>query len=124
MYGSARLAVLVIIIVLMASPSLASDARWRLLMFDSEGCTYCEQWDQQIGGIYAKTREGKLAPLERTELGDPLPTGIKLAKSVRYTPTFVLLSLDGRELGRISGYPGEIHFWGLLEELFARADRG
>jgi hypothetical protein len=30
---------------------------------------------------------------------------------------------DGREVGRIRGYPGEDHFWGLLGELFARLDR-
>jgi hypothetical protein len=27
---------------------------------------------------------------------------------------------DGREVGRILGYPGEGHFWGLLGELIER----
>jgi hypothetical protein len=34
---------------------------------------------------------------------------------VRYSPTFVVV-MDGREIGRIEGYPGEAFFWGLLEK--------
>ncbi len=33
-----------------------------------------------------------------------------------FTPTFVLFD-DGREIGRIEGYPGEDFFWGLLQNL-------
>jgi hypothetical protein len=39
----------------------------------------------------------------------------------RMTPVFVLVD-GGREIGRIRGYPGEDHFWGLLGELMARLD--
>jgi hypothetical protein len=41
---------------------------------------------------------------------------VALKSPVRFTPTFVLVQ-DGRELGRIEGYPGEDFFWGLLERL-------
>jgi hypothetical protein len=27
---------------------------------------------------------------------------------------------DGREFGRITGYPGEDHFWGLLAEMLRK----
>jgi hypothetical protein len=39
-----------------------------------------------------------------------------LRSPVRFTPTFVLVD-EGREIGRIEGYPGEDFFWGLLERL-------
>ena len=39
-----------------------------------------------------------------------------LVSPIRFTPTFVLVD-DGREIGRIEGYPGEDFFWGLLERL-------
>jgi len=42
-------------------------------------------------------------------------------RGVMYTPTFVLLN-NGREIGRITGYPGEDHFWGLLEELIVKME--
>ena len=53
---------------------------------------------------------------------DPLPEGVTLARPARYTPTFVLL-VDGREVGRIKGYPGEDFFYGLLQRLITRARR-
>ena len=36
---------------------------------------------------------------------------------------FVLID-EGREIGRIRGYPGDIFFWGLLASLIERLDRG
>ena len=40
-------------------------------------------------------------------------------KPERFTPVFVLID-NGREIGRIRGYPGEDHFWGLLGTLLAK----
>jgi hypothetical protein len=37
--------------------------------------------------------------------------------AIRYTPTFVLAE-NGKEVGRIEGYPGEDYFWPRLENLF------
>ena len=106
---------------MLALPLAAADARLRLLMFDADDCPYCEQWHDEVGGVYAKTAEGRRAPLETTALYDPLPASVRLREPVRYTPTFVLLDDDGRELGRITGYPGEDHFWGLLGQLLETA---
>ena len=39
----------------------------------------------------------------------------------RLTPLFVLVD-RGREIGRIRGYPGEDHFWGLLGVLMKKLD--
>ena len=36
---------------------------------------------------------------------------------------FVLVD-NGREFGRIRGYPGDTFFWGLLANLIERLDRG
>jgi len=44
-----------------------------------------------------------------------------LERSVHFTPTFILVD-DGREVGRIEGYPGEDFFWGLLGMMFERAN--
>lgn len=87
-----------------------------LLMFESPGCEWCDIWDAEIGQIYHKTDEGRRAPLRRISIHQTLPADLGFVKGVVYTPTFVLVD-DGRELGRILGYPGEMHFWGLLEEM-------
>lgn len=91
-------------------------AETRLLMFDDEGCYWCESWKEEIGPIYPKTTEGKLAPLQVVSIHDKLPEGTHLKRQVVYTPTFVLMD-EGEEISRIEGYPGEDFFWGLLEQM-------
>ncbi|WP_267177770.1 thioredoxin domain-containing protein [Sneathiella aquimaris] len=87
-----------------------------LLMFRERGCYWCEKWDEEIGPIYPKTSEGKTAPLKQRDIQDPIEEFITHNGIVHYTPTFVLVE-GGREIGRITGYPGEDNFWWMLEEL-------
>ncbi len=91
-------------------------AEMRLLMFEQAGCHWCERWHEEIGPIYPKTAEGAAAPLKRLNIAGPYPEGLDLASRPQFTPTFVLVR-DGRELGRIEGYPGEDFFWGLVAGL-------
>ena len=90
-----------------------------LLMFEEHWCHYCEQWDEEIGVIFHKTTEGKRAPLRRVDIHGDFPADVELAMRPQFTPTFVLVK-DGREIGRIEGYPGEDFFWGLLNRLMAK----
>lgn len=90
-----------------------------LLMAEEDGCYWCARWDAEISHIYPKTPEGRTAPLERFDIRGQTP-GYEFAKRVTFTPTFLLID-DGREVGRIEGYPGEDFFWPLLGELFDRA---
>ncbi len=97
--------------------SLANAAQ--LIMFEQAGCEWCEVWDEEIAEIYPKTPEGKRAPIRRVDLHAERPADLTGIKAVRFTPTFVLVD-QGREVGRIQGYPGEDFFWGLLGELIER----
>ena len=91
-------------------------AALELLMIDQEGCVYCEMWDEQIADIYPKTAEGRFAPLARIDISQLDDADVTFARPVNFTPTFVLIE-DGRELGRIEGYPGEDFFWWMLTKL-------
>lgn len=93
----------------------------QLLMFDSEDCPWCEEWEEEVGVIYERTEEGRRLPLRRIDFYVELPSDIKLNEPVRFTPTFVVVN-DGREIGRINGYPGEANFWGLLGVLIKRLE--
>jgi thioredoxin-related protein len=90
-----------------------------LLMAEEDGCYWCAKWDEEIAHIYPKTAEGRTAPLQRFDVHHDDPD-VVFAKRVHYTPTFILVS-DGKEVGRIEGYPGEDFFWGMLSEMFQRA---
>jgi protein-disulfide isomerase len=90
-----------------------------LVMFETPGCPWCLAWDAEVGIIYHKTEEGRSAPLRRLDIATPRPPELAALADITYTPTFVLM--DGaHEVGRIVGYLGEDHFWGLLGELLAR----
>lgn len=84
-----------------------------LVMFESSTCTWCEAWDREVGMIYGRTSEARVAPLRRVDIGAQRPDDLAEVRGIVYTPTFVLIE-DGQEVGRIIGYPGEAHFWGLL----------
>jgi thioredoxin-related protein len=96
------------------APSAATAAE--LVMAEEKWCSWCARWNEEIGVIYAKTEEGKRAPLRRIDIHERLPEDLNFASRIHYTPTFVLFD-NGQEVGRIEGYPGEDFFWGLLNRL-------
>ncbi len=93
-----------------------------LLMIDDTACPYCELWDEEIGYMYFKTQEGKLAPLIRHHYGEKLPQNIELLSEPVVTPTFILLE-NNKERFRIEGYPGEEFFWSFLSEYIMQAKK-
>ena len=92
-----------------------------LVMFETGGCPWCAAWNEEVGEIYHKTPEGRRAPLRRVDLEAARPPDLSAVRGVVYTPTFVLVE-EGREVGRIAGYPGVDHFWGLLAQLLDELD--
>ena len=92
-----------------------------LVMFTSPHCSWCVTFEVEIGAIYEKTTEGLRAPLRRVEIDKGLPPDLSYLQVERMTPLFVLVD-KGKEIGRIRGYPGEDHFWGLLGVLIKKLD--
>ena len=108
-----RTALVALVAAIVLAP--AARAELELMMFEQDGCAYCIMWHDEIGPIYAKTPEGKTAPLVTQQLRAPLPDGVAVKGRPVFTPTFVLLR-DGQEIWRLEGYPGEDFFWGLLSQ--------
>jgi len=92
-------------------------------MFEQRSCVWCQKFDREIAPAYGKTAEGKRAPLHRVDIAQPIPADLAFIRRERFTPVFVLVN-DGREIGRIRGYPGDAFFYGLLANLLAQMDRG
>ena len=101
--------------------SLSNARAAELVMFEQAGCAWCEAFDREIAPIYPKTDEGLRAPLRRVDTAQRLPPDLAFIEIERLTPLFVLVD-RGREIGRIRGYPGEDHFWGLLGVLMKKLD--
>ena len=107
-----------VLLALACIPARAAE----LVMFEEAGCVWCAAFDREIAPAYPKTEEGKRAPLRRVDIADPIPPDLAFIAVERLTPLFVLVH-NGKEIGRIRGYPGEDHFWGLLGVLIAKLDR-
>jgi alkylhydroperoxidase family enzyme len=101
--------------------SLSNARAAELVMFEQAGCAWCEAFDREIAPVYGKTEEGLRAPLRRVDIDRQVPPDLGFIEVERLTPLFVLVD-HGREIGRIRGYPGEDHFWGLLGVLMKKLD--
>ncbi len=110
-----KVAVFLGLLVATALPGTAAE----LLMIEQPGCAWCAAWNRDVGIIYDKTSEGKRAPLRRVNLKNDIPEEFGGFRIERFTPTFILID-QGREIGRIRGYPGEDFFWGLLGQMLEK----
>lgn len=112
-----RAALIGAMFIIFAQPGRAAE----LVMFEQAGCAWCRMFDREIAPVYSKTPEGLRAPLRRVDIDGALPADLRFIQVERLTPLFVLTD-KGREIGRIRGYPGEDHFWGLLGVLIKKLD--
>ncbi|WID98690.1 thioredoxin family protein [Bosea vestrisii] len=103
--------------IVLSLPAAAAE----LVMYTRTGCPFCVRFEREVAPVYAKTPEGRAAPLRRIELPAGGVRGGELREPVIATPTFVLVE-DGREVGRITGYLNDDMFWGLLGRLVAVID--
>ncbi|MCK9389880.1 MAG: hypothetical protein M0Q22_16005 [Sulfuritalea sp.] len=99
---------------------VTSDAA-ELLMFERDGCVWCQRWDRDVGSSYGKTAEAKVLPLRHVHIDRQATSSVALVSPVRYTPTFVVVD-NGREIGRITGYVNDDAFWGLLGTFVSRIE--
>ena len=110
----------ILLVTLLLAPAARSA---ELVVFEQKGCVWCQRFDRDIAPAYDKTVEGKRAPLRRQDIKQPIPAELAFIRRERFTPVFVLID-EGREIGRIRGYPGDTFFWGLLAGLIEKLDRG
>lgn len=115
-----RLLAIVGCILATSFPAAAQTAE--LVMFEAPGCPYCQRWKAEVGQGYPNSDEGKRAPLRIVPMAHAGSVRAMLALPVTASPTFVLMR-NGKEVGRIVGYPGADFFWGLLAELISKMDR-
>ncbi len=86
-------------------------------MITSDTCSWCEAFENEVGGIYYKTKEAQKLPLQRHNFYDQFPDYLSHITPATMTPTFIII-FEGSEKGRIIGYPGSELFWWRLSEFF------
>jgi len=102
-----------------ATRAQASDTA-RLVMLERGDCPFCRRWLRDVGEPgWNRSDLGARAPLWRVDVAAGLPEPLRFLTNWRFTPTFVLVR-DGREIGRIIGYNGDLFFWQQAETLLGR----
>lgn len=114
---AARWIVPVLLAACIAPPVPASAAE--LLMLEQPGCVWCQRFNEEIAPAYARTDEGKRAPLRRVDITKDWPADLAHIRKERLTPTFILTD-GGIEIDRMRGYAGDQFFWSLLDEMVAK----
>ncbi len=116
-YSSRMMAAFAFVSLTWIGIALAANAPLRLIMVEETGCRFCMKWDADVGASYAHSRQGAVAPLLRVKRDAP---ELAAFAPIVYTPTFIVTE-GGKEIGRITGYPGEDFFWEELAVLLEKA---
>lgn len=87
-----------------------------LVYFHESGCPYCRQWEEEVLPAYPKTEEGKRLPLRPVKSTEAWPEDLNNVGTAVFTPTFIVVTDDGEEIGRIIGYQPHF-FWAQLDAL-------
>ncbi len=98
-------------------PSTAAE----LLVVSDRRCGPCILFEREVGSIYAKTEEGRIAPRRTLRHGSAPPAEYAFVGQPKVAPTFVLVD-RGREIGRFEGYGSDELFWMNLTVLLNRID--
>ncbi|SMC35057.1 hypothetical protein SAMN06297251_101267 [Fulvimarina manganoxydans] len=110
-----------IALVLLVIPISARAAE--LLMFEQDGCPFCRKFDEEIAPDYPRSEAGQAAPLRRVNIFEDRRGGYDDLMPAVFTPTFVLVDDEGREVGRLEGYPGRRYFYPEIEPMIKRLRR-
>ena len=78
----------------------------RLIVVESKGCGWCKRLRDDLAPQYQQSGEHALAPLVYANINGFTLRGLNLEEPVYVTPTLLMVNSDGKELGRIRGYPG------------------
>jgi len=91
------------------SPSEASlSSRRQLIVFEAEGCVYCRVFRRDVLPEYEQLHSDGL-PIRFLDVNEIGSLESDLASPLTVVPTAVVM-VDGREVGRITGYTGKAPF--------------
>lgn len=109
-----------LIVALRAGQATARPAGLRLIMAERGDCPWCAAWRREVLPGYARSAQGRDAPLLPVPIDGPWPDGLALARAPSDTPTFILVR-GGMEVGRFAGYDNPAGFRADLAAVLAAA---
>ncbi len=99
----------------------AAISPYELIVFEVDGCTYCQDFRLQIVPLYTSSPLGREAPMRFVNVSRSDETKMGISTAITIAPTVVLMR-DGREVDRIVGYPGPLNFMKMVNYMMGRGD--
>ncbi len=82
-----------------------SNSGYEVIVFEADGCTYCQVLRRRALPHYKASRVSQIAPMRFVNVSTADLTGLGISSRIAMAPTVVLMR-DGREVNRINGYAG------------------
>ena len=92
-----------------------------LVVFEANGCIYCDVFRQQVLPLYKATTRSQQAPIRFVNLSHADESKMGLAEPIRIVPTVVLFE-KGQERGRVTGYTGPDSFMELVSQMIGEPE--
>jgi thioredoxin-related protein len=98
-----------------------SASNMELLVFEVQGCVYCDVFRRDVLPNYQAGPASARAPIRFVDLNSVDADKLALRGSVRVVPTMILMK-EGKEVERITGYTAPSTFFKLVNTMLERAD--
>jgi thioredoxin-related protein len=92
-----------------------------LLVFEVEGCAYCDVLRRDVLPRYKAAPASARAPMRFVDINQVDTDKLALSSPLRMVPTIVLMR-DGREVERVSGYVGPEMFFKMINHMLDQID--
>ena len=102
-------------------PPAAVVSPYELVVFEADGCVYCDAFRADVLPLYKASQIGREIPIRFVSVSRSDETRMGLGGGITVVPTFVLMA-EGREIDRIVGYPGPFNFMKLVAYMLGRSE--
>ncbi len=128
-----KLAILLSALLAIAVPSATSTARtdtsklpapqspYELVVFEADGCIYCQNFRSDVLPLYRESQIGRETPIRFVNVSRSDETKMGLSGAITIAPTVVLMH-QGQEVDRIVGYTGPFNFMKMVAWMLGRSE--
>ena len=94
---------------------------YELVVFEADGCIYCQHFRTDVLPLYKESQIGRETPIRFVNVSRSDETTMGLNGAITIAPTVVLMH-KGQEIDRIVGYSGPFNFMKLVAYMMGRGE--
>jgi thioredoxin-related protein len=104
-----------------ADRPVAQQSPYELVVFEADGCIYCDSFRRDVLPLYRESQIGRETPIRFVNVSRSDETRMGLSSAITVAPTVVLMS-QGQEIDRIVGYTGPVNFMKIVAHMMGRGE--